>query len=116
MGTCVYWTSIMPKSNLSLVTAALFTITAALLAGCSTPEISKSDLEQGAMKQLTANVGKQCPQITCPGNLKAEVGAKVVCSMPIDGKTYDVNIAVDSIDSSTKTAHYAVQVADKPRD
>ena len=44
-----------------------------------------------------------------------EVGAKVVCSMPLDGKTYDVNIAVDAIDSSTKSAHYSVQVADKPR-
>lgn len=105
----------MPKSNLSLVTAALFTVAAALLVGCGTPEISKPDLEQGAMKQLTASVGKPCPQITCPGSLKAEVGAKVVCSMPLDGKTYDVNIAVDAIDSSTKTAHYSVQVADKPR-
>ncbi len=80
---------------------------------CSEPELAKADVEQSAMKTLSAAVGKPSPAITCPGNLKGKVGAKLTCSAPMDGKTYDVMITVTSIEGTT--ANFSVEVADKPR-
>jgi hypothetical protein len=91
----------------------LFTATATLLAGCGDAEIAKGDVEQAAMKTLTDKVGKPSPPITCPGSLKAKIGATLTCSMPLDGKDYDVKVAVSSIEGST--AGFSVEVGDKPR-
>ena len=83
------------------------------LVGCGGNEVKKEDVEKIAMDQLSANAGKPSPPITCPGNLKATVGTTLVCSMPIDGKTYDVNIKVTSVEGST--AKFDIAVGDKPR-
>jgi len=85
----------------------------ALVVGCSEGEVTKADVEQNAMKQLTANVGKPSPPITCPGNLKAKVGEKLTCSMPIDSKTYDVTVSVTAV--SGTDVKYDVEVASAPR-
>lgn len=85
----------------------------ALLAGCGEPEVSKGDVEQTSMKILSASVGKEAPPITCPGNLKAKVGASLTCAMEIDGKTHDVDVKVTSVEGST--ANFHVSVSDKPR-
>lgn len=92
--------------------AALLLTTSALLAGCSDAEVAKADLEQSAMKQLSATVGKQSPPITCPTGLKAKLGTKVVCSMPINGKPYDVTVTVTQVEGTN--IKYGVEVADKP--
>ena len=92
---------------------ALFLLTtSALLAGCSEAEVSKADVEQSAMKQLSATVGKQSPTITCPTGLKAKVGTKLVCSMPINDKPYDVTVTVTHVEGTD--VKYDVEVADKP--
>ena len=85
----------------------------AVLVGCGDPEVAKPDVEKAAMKTLSDKVGRPSPPITCPGPLKAKVGATLVCSMPIDGKDYDVTIAVASLENSS--ANFTVEVADKPR-
>lgn len=96
--------------NLRVVFASLTLLT---LSACGPKEVAKEEVEKQAMAILTKTVGHAAPQITCPGGLKAEAGAALVCSMPIDGKTYDVNIKVTSVDGST--ANFDVAVADKPR-
>lgn len=83
------------------------------LTGCGEPEVQKENVEQSAMKMLSASVGKQAPPITCPGNLKAKVGAKLTCAIDIDGKTHDVTVNVTSVEGTT--ANFDVAVADKPR-
>ncbi len=93
--------------------AIALAISASLLAGCGEGEVAKADIEQQAMKQLSASVGKESPPITCPGGLKAKVGTKLVCSMPIDGKQYDVTVTVNEVDGTN--VKYGVEVADKPR-
>ena len=92
----------------------LLVLVATLLPACGESEVPKADVEQSAMKQLSANAGKPAPQITCPGNLKAKVGTTMVCSMPLDGKPYDVKITVTAVDG--KDAKYDVEVASKPHE
>jgi hypothetical protein len=83
------------------------------LTACGAKEVPKEEVEKQAMAVLTKTVGKEAPQITCPGNLKAEVGTVMVCGMPLEGKTYDVNIKVTEVEGGN--AKFDVAVADKPR-
>ena len=83
-----------------------------LLVACGEAEIAKADVEQGAMKSLSAAVGKQAPPITCPSGLKAKVGTKLTCTMSDAGKTYDVHVTVDSVEGTN--VHYTVEVAAGP--
>ena len=98
----------MPKHSLGLALVVLGSLS---IFGCQ-KQVPKAEVEKQAMATLTAAVGQQAPQITCPGDLKAEVGATMTCSMPIDGKNVDVNVKVTSVDGSS--AKFDVAVADKP--
>ena len=91
----------------------LIALTAVGLAGCGSNVISKADVESGSRLALTENAGKQAPPISCPSDLDANVGAKMVCAITLDGNLDDVTVQVASIDGST--ARYNVQVADAPR-
>lgn len=86
---------------------------ALFLTACGQKEVAKEEVEKQAMAILTEKVGQPAPQITCPSALKAEVGTAMVCSIPLEGKTYDVNIKVTAVDGSK--ASFDVAVADKPR-
>ncbi len=83
------------------------------LTGCGEAEVAKADVEKTAMTQLSASVGKPSPPITCPSGLKAKVGTKLVCSIELDGKPYDVDVTVTGIEGST--AKFDVEVAKAPR-
>lgn len=107
----------MPVSR-SLVAVFLSCVLA--LGACSdssssstTSEIQKSEVEQQAMAALTAKTGKPAPAITCPGNLKAEVGASMVCAIVLDGATYDVTVTVTAV--ADGKAQFDVVVASMPR-
>ena len=102
----------MVKSTI-IQSILVLAISASLLAACGDAEVAKADIEQTAMKQLSASVGKPSPPITCPSGLKAKAGTKLVCSMPIDGKQYDVTVTVNAVDGTN--VKYGVEVADKPR-
>jgi hypothetical protein len=93
---------------------ALAFVATLLLIGCGEKTFSKTDVETGSMEALTKKVGQPSPQITCPDDLKAKVGEKMICSMPINAKTYDVTVTVTSLDDSS-TGHYDVEVASAPR-
>ena len=101
--------------SMSIRLVALFAVALSMvgLTGCGEPEVQKESVEQSAMKMLSASVGKAAPPVTCPGNLKAKVGATLTCAMDIDGKTHDVTVNVTSVDG--KTANFDVAVAEKPR-
>lgn len=97
------------RSFASIVTLA----GSAMLVACGDPEVPKGEVEKNAMKILSATVGKESPPITCPGPLKAKVGATLTCAMDIDGKVHDVAVNVTSIEGTT--ANFNVAVAEKPR-
>jgi 2-methylaconitate cis-trans-isomerase PrpF len=95
----------------SVVAFALFT--ALSLTACGPGTLTKASVETGAMAALTAQVGQQAPQITCPGDMAAVVGTSQVCSMPRPSGTFDVTVTVTSIDGNT--AKFSVVVASTPR-
>jgi hypothetical protein len=102
----------MPSSRIS-TRFSFFAVTAALVVACGDAEVPKADVEQQAMKTLSATVGKESPPITCPGNLKAKVGTTMTCSISLDGKTHDVTITVTGIEGTN--AKFNVEVASNPR-
>jgi Domain of unknown function (DUF4333) len=93
---------------------ALAFVSTLLLIGCGEKTFSKADVETGSMEALTKKVGQQSPQITCPNDMKAKVGEKMICSMPIKVKTYDVTITVTSL-GDNNIGNYDVEVASAPR-
>jgi major membrane immunogen (membrane-anchored lipoprotein) len=87
------------------------------LAACSSDAsegtIAKGTVETGAMDALTKKTGQQAPQITCPGDMPAKVGASMVCSIPLSNGTYDVTVTVTAVNGTT--AQFSVEVAAAPR-
>lgn len=94
-----------------IVTALIATL---LLIGCGEKTFSKTDVETGSMEALSKKVGQPSPQITCPNDMKAKVGEKMICSMPINSKIYDVTITVTSL-GDNNIGNYDAEVASAPR-
>jgi hypothetical protein len=77
----------------------------ALLASCKAsvsvgrPEVSKSDVEAQTAALLAAQVHQPTPKVTCPGGLRAKVGASIDCELTAQGETtsYPVHVVVDSL-------------------
>ena len=95
----------------------LTTLTLALAACSSSDEsvgtLAKGTVETGAMDALTKKTGQQAPQITCPGDMPAKVGASMVCSIPLTNGVYDVTVTVTAVNGTT--AQFSVEVASAPR-
>ena len=84
------------SSKLTLCLAAGLTIG---LLGCGPGQVSKADVEANAQQTLTEKAGQPAPPITCPTDLKAEVGATEVCSITLNDKPYDVTVTVSSVEN-----------------
>lgn len=100
----------MIRSSLFLALVAVAT-----LAGCSgsdTSTISRSDVEAEVVTQLTDTVGQAPDDVTCPGDLEAEVGATATCVLTSGGETIDVAVEVTEADGGEYTI--SIQVADAP--
>lgn len=80
---------------------------------CGEGAVKKEDVEKIAMDQLTASAGKQAPQVTCPGDLKAKVGTTMICTLPVDTKVYEVTLKVTSVEGNV--TKFDITVADNPR-
>ena len=104
--------------TLRLVSLAVFSIV--LLAGCGAATLSKATVETGAMSALSARVGSASPQIACPGDMPATVGATQTCTVPLTeaqagsagAGTYNVVVTVTAVADSTAT--FSVVVATMP--
>lgn len=92
-----------------------------LLSGCGVSvhvgknEVSRSDVETQVAKELAAKVNQPVPKVTCPGPLKAKVGASLDCDLVAQGDTavYAVHVVVDSVKNGK--VHFNAQVADQPK-
>ena len=80
--------------------------------GVGTKTLDKDALQSEVQSQLTKTVGEEAPPITCPGDLDAEVGESITCTLTDDTGTYDVVVTVNSIENGT--ADLDIQVADAP--
>lgn len=80
-----------------------------------TKEVSKSEVETEVAKELAAKVNQPVPKVTCPGGLKAKVGASVDCDLVAQGETdvYPVHVVVDTVKGGK--VHFNATVANQPK-
>jgi hypothetical protein len=83
------------------------------LAACGAGVLEASTVEEGAADALEEQVGIR-PEVSCPDDLDAEVGASTRCTLtaPGDPTEYGVTVTVSSVDGDT--ANFDVQVDDQP--
>lgn len=87
----------MGRRRLRWVLGALAT---GALASCAASAIAEAEVEEKAEDALEAQIGSR-PEIDCPGDLDAEVGATMRCTLTAaDGTTAGVTVTVTSVDGS----------------
>jgi hypothetical protein len=96
-----------------LAPAAL--LLAALSACGSSDALTADQVATSAERALEQKIGVR-PDITCPKELAAKVGAKTRCTLTAPGDTtkYGVTVTVTSVDGDSPDLQ--VQVDDKPAD
>ena len=105
------------SSQLPLRRTLLALAAGAALVGCSTGPgaVDKAEVEKVAATELAAQVGTdELPNIKCPDDLEAEVGATLTCELSVDGDAdvYPVEIKVTAVDGDD--VKFDVQVDDTP--
>jgi hypothetical protein len=98
------------RRRLRLLVAA--PILALGLAGCSS-SLAANDVEEGAEDALEEQIGAR-PDISCPEDLEAEVGAETRCTLTAgdDPTEYGVTVTVTSVEDDT--ANFDVRVDEEP--
>jgi hypothetical protein len=83
------------------------------LTACGARALPADDVATGAEEALEKQVGVR-PDISCPEDLAAEVGAKTECTLTAgdDPTKYGVTVTITSVNG--EKANYSVEVADKP--
>jgi hypothetical protein len=84
------------KTALALVTVAALT----LLTGCGAGAVTQSDVEDKIASQLTEQVGQAPDSVVCPGDLAAEVGKTMECTMTVGADELPVTVNVTKVDGS----------------
>ena len=79
-------------------------------AGASSGVVPRQVVEAQAAKVLAAQTGQKPPNVKCPGDLPARVGAAINCTLTPHGSkvVYPVKVTLQSIRQGT--AHFYVQV------
>ena len=105
-------------STTALRRSAPLLLVAALLAGCSSGDktVDRADVEKEAATQLAAQVNQPEPDISCPDDLDAKVGATMECELSVKGDdaVYPVHIKVTSVKDGD--AKFDVEVGDTPKE
>lgn len=67
-------------------------------------------------RALAAEVNQPEPNIDCPEDLDAKVGAEMECVLSVEGddKRFPVTVKVTSIDDEGENAKFGVQVGSEP--
>jgi hypothetical protein len=87
---------------------------AVLATACGSNVVPEADVESSVAEQLAAQTDQPEPNIDCPGDLEAEVGATMECDLTVDGDdaVYPVTVEVTSLEDGK--ANYNVEVGDAP--
>jgi hypothetical protein len=85
-----------------------------LVAGCGSGTVSKGDVAKAAEDSLEQQVGQR-PDVSCPKDLEAKVGATARCTLTADGLdgTYGVTVTVTKVEGDQ--ARFDVQVDSEPQ-
>lgn len=89
--------------------AALALVAGATLAGCST-SASQADVEEQITTQLEGQLGAAPEDVSCPGDLAAEKGETMTCTMTASEVEYDVEVTVTGVDGDT--INFDIEVVD----
>src|SRR5688500_13882681 len=97
--------------RLLLLLLAGFTLVAA---ACGAGAVKEADVENAVAAQLAAETDQPEPDVDCPDDLDAEVGATMECDLTVDGddNVYPVTVKVTSIEDGK--ANYSVEVGEAP--
>jgi hypothetical protein len=98
---------------LSATVAAAFALTACEgEVNIGEDTVSASELEKQSAASLTEEFGQEPASVSCPEDLKAEVGESEVCSLEDQqGGTYDMTVTITSVDDEGN-AQFDIQVGD----
>lgn len=70
------------------------------LAACGQATVPAADVEQQVATQLEAQVGQAPDSVTCPGDLPAQMGAKLECELTAGGDTLPVFVTVTAVNGT----------------
>ena len=83
------------------------------LAGASLSEgancVAQAEVEEKISAELTAQVGQEPDDVSCPGDLDAEAGAEMTCTLTAGEETIDVYVTVASVEYGT--VNFDIEVA-----
>jgi hypothetical protein len=84
------------------------------LAACGAGTLSADEIATKAEDALEEQVGAR-PEITCPEDIDAEVGAETECTLTAGGNPteYGVNITVTEVDGDAAT--FGIRVDEEPK-
>ncbi|SOE00020.1 DUF4333 domain-containing protein [Blastococcus haudaquaticus] len=101
----------MSRRRLRLLVATPFL--AVGLSACGAGSLAADDVAEGAEDALEAEVGLR-PEVSCPDELAAEVGAETRCTLSVEGddQEYGVTVTVTSVEDDT--ANFDVEVDEEP--
>lgn len=93
---------------------ALVPVLAAGLAACGTTRVAAATVAKAAEDALEQQVGTR-PDVSCPHDLAAKVGATTRCTLTAEGLdgTYGITVTVRSVENGK--AHFDVKVDDQPQ-
>lgn len=69
-----------------------------MLSACGSKAVAQSDVEEQVKDQLTKTVGQTPDKIECPGDLKAEVGTTMRCTLSAGGDSIGLTVEVTSVE------------------
>ena len=83
------------------------------LAGCGTRTVAAATVAKAAEDALEQQVGTR-PDVSCPHDLSARIGATTRCTLTAEGLdgTFGITVTVRSVQNGT--AHFDVKVDDQP--
>jgi hypothetical protein len=93
---------------------------AALFSGCSASlsagsgDVPQSTVESKVAQQMAKSTQQPVPTITCPGGLKAVIGATLRCTLTPKGDTTTLPVLVTVTSVKNGTAHFVAQVGQVP--
>lgn len=88
---------------------------AIVMVGCSSgpPTVAKDELAAEINKRLVEQVGRAPDSVTCPTNLRGEVGVTERCELKDGNDTYGITVTVTGVDGTD--VRFDFKVDDTPQ-
>ncbi len=105
----------MPRSRSRFLAVGAATGAALFLAACGSGAVPAADVAQTIREQLASDFGDpidEIPDVTCPGDLPAEIDASMRCTLSDPDGDYTFEVTVISLDGNN--VRYNIAIVDAP--